>query len=87
MNKLPIEIENEIWSLYYSNIYYTNVISVFKKQRAICNEINEVRGFSTALCLLKHYNKELLKLVPDVYDNEDVKRRLFQLSFYNFGRV
>jgi len=28
MNRLPIEIENKIWKLYYSHIYYVNVISL-----------------------------------------------------------
>ena len=41
MNRLPIEIENEIWSLYYSNIYYTNVISVLSRDSLIgCGIVN-----------------------------------------------
>jgi hypothetical protein len=72
MNKLPIEIENEIWELYYSHIYYVNVISLLDKQIAICDEINEYCVvssncytsdiLSTEIDLLKYYNNELSKI-------------------------
>ena len=39
MNRLPIEIENKIWNLYYSDIYYTNVIS----------ELNTIIKFSNQI--------------------------------------
>tara|TARA_B100001093_G_C26580444_1_gene907026 strand:+ start:529 stop:792 length:264 start_codon:yes stop_codon:yes gene_type:complete len=83
MNKLPIEIENKIWTFYYSNIYYTNVILELNKRITICNKIvaNEIRGFSTELCLLKFYNNELSK----IYEKDELKRRLFMISFYIFG--
>lgn len=89
MNRLPIEIENEIYTLYYSHIYYTNVISVFNKRTTICNEINELCSVPTddykfdslsIKGLLKYYNNALSK----IYEKEEVKRRLFQISFYNF---
>ena len=89
MNRLPIEIENESWTLYYSNIYYTNVISVLNKRMAICNEIKECHNVLTNECnsvstelilLLKYYNNEL----SNIYENDELKRRLFQISFYNF---
>ena len=89
MNKLPIEIENKIWDLYYSNIYYINVISVLNQKIALCNEINEKSNtstnyytfdiLSTEIGLLKYYNCELSK----IYEKEEVKRKLFQISFQN----
>ena len=30
MNKLPIEIENKIWNLYYSDIYKINIVNEIK---------------------------------------------------------
>ena len=89
MNILPIEIENEILTLYYSHIYYTNVISVLNKRKAICNEIKECYNVLTTECnsvstelilLLKCYNNEL----SNIYENDELERRLFQISFYNF---
>lgn len=92
MNKLPIEIENKIWDLYYSDIYYTNVVSVLNKKIAICNEINKCcdisnnfytfDNLSTEIGLLKYYNNELSK----IYEKEEVRQRVFQSSFYNFGK-
>jgi hypothetical protein len=79
MNKLPIEIENKIWGLYYSNIYYTNVILEFHKRITLCNNINEIRGDSPEICLLQFYNNELSRL----YNNDELRRRMFQISFYN----
>ena len=86
MNKLPIEIENKIWDLYYSNIYYINVISVFNQRIALCNRINEEHStsinyhtfdiLSTEIGLLKYYNCELSK----IYEKDEVKRKLFQIS-------
>ena len=49
MNKLPIEIENKIWYLYYSDIYYKNVVSVLNRQIAICNEITKCCDISSNL--------------------------------------
>ena len=40
MDGLPIEIQNKIWNLYYSHIYYINVTSIFNEKIAICNKIN-----------------------------------------------
>ncbi len=91
MSRLPIEIEDKIWGLYYSHIYYINVISVLNKKIAICNEINDCcegssncytfDNLSTEIGLLKYYNNELSK----IYDKEEVRRRVFQISFYNYG--
>ena len=83
MNKLPIEIENKIWEFYYSHKHYTNVILELNKRILMCNKIvtNEIRGFSQEICLLQFYNKELSK----IYEKDDLKRRIFQISFYNFG--
>jgi len=82
--KLPIEIENKIWEFYYSHLHYTNVILELNKRIQLCNEIiiNEIGGFSQEICLLQFYSKELSK----VYEKDDLKRRIFQISFYNFGR-
>lgn len=83
MNRLPIEIQNKIWGFYYSHLYYTNIILELNKRITICNKIitNEIRGFSQEICLLQFYSKELSK----VYEKDDLKRRIFQISFYNFG--
>ena len=83
MNKLPFEIENKIWEFYYSHLYYTNVILELNKRIQMCNKIitNEIGGFSQEICLLQYYNKELSK----VYEKDELKRRIFQISFYNFG--
>ena len=92
MNKLPIEIEDKIWDLYYKDIYYTNVISVLKEKISICNELNNCydvssnyytfNNLSTEKGLLKYYNNELSK----IYEKEEVRQRVFQSSFYNFGK-
>lgn len=81
MNKLPIEIENKIWDLYYSNIHYTNVILELHKRISMCNKIvtNEIVGYSPQISLLKHYSK----VFSEVYDEDNVKQRIFQISFYN----
>ena len=81
MKKLPIEIENKIWGLYYSHIYYTNVILEFHKRITMCNQIvnNEINGYSPLISLLEYYSKVFSK----VYDKDDVKHRIFQISFYN----
>ena len=80
MNRLPIEIENKIWNLYYSDIYYTNVISQFNTIISICNQIvtNNVRGYSPKISLLEFYSKELSK----IYEPDDLKRIIFQIYFY-----
>ena len=83
MNKLPIEIENKIWALYYSYNYYTNVILEFHKRIDMCNKINEIRGSSPEICILKYYNNALSR----IYEKDEVKRRIFQMSFHYFGRL
>mgnify|MGYP001303697091 CR=1 FL=1 len=94
MDGLPIEIQNKIWNLYYKDIYYTNVISVLKKQIAICNRINNCAdssedystfdNLSTEIGFLKYFNQELSKIYVN---DDDIKRRLFQISFHNFGKI
>ena len=81
MKILPIEIENKIWDLYYSNIYYTNVILELDKRINMCDLIvtNKINGYSPEISLLEHYSKVFSK----VYDEDDVKQRIFQISFYN----
>ena len=81
MNRLPIEIENKIWGLYYSHIHYTNVILELHNRINICDQIvnNKIRGYSPLISLLEHYSKVFLK----VYEKDDVKHRIFQISFYN----
>ena len=80
MNKLPIEIENKIWDLYYSNIHYTNVILELHKRISMCNKIvtNEIVGYSPQISMLEFYNEQLSK----IYENDELKQRLFQISFY-----
>lgn len=82
MNKLPNEIELKIWGMYYSHIYYTNVILELKKNITMCDNIvnNKIRGCSPEISLLEHYSKVFKK----VYNKDDVKQRIFQISFYNF---
>ena len=81
MNKLPIEIENKIWDLYYSHIYYTNVVLELKNRITICDQIvnNKIEGYSSLTCLLEFYSNVFSK----VYDKDGVKHRIFQISFYN----
>ena len=81
MNKLPIEIENEIWALYYSHMYYTKVILEFHKVINLCNNIvnNKINGYSPLISLLEFYSKQFSK----VYDKDGVKHRIFQIYFYN----
>lgn len=81
MNRLPIEIENKIWSLYYSDIYYTNVISELNTIIKICNQIavcDVNGGYSPKISLLEFYSKELSK----IYEHDELKRRIFQIYFY-----
>ena len=82
MTKLPIEIENKIWEFYYSYLHYTHVILELNKRIQMCNKIitNEIKGFSTEICLLQFYSK----IFSEVYDKDEVKRRIFQISFYKF---
>tara|TARA_A200000159_G_C7327339_1_gene341525 strand:+ start:1494 stop:1778 length:285 start_codon:yes stop_codon:yes gene_type:complete len=81
MNRLPIEIENKIWGLYYSHIHYTNVILEFQKRITMCNKIvtNEIKDNSTLISMLEFYSEQLSK----IYENDELKQRLFQISFYN----
>ena len=81
MKILPIEIENKIWDLYYSNIYYTNVVLELKKRKTMCNLIvtGKINGYSPEISLLEYYSKVFSK----VYDEDGVKHRIFQISFYN----
>lgn len=93
MDGLPIEIQNKIWNLYYSHIYYINVTSIFNEKIAICNKINNskeslencytVDNLSSEIGILKYFNQELSK----IYQSDEVKRRLFQISFHNFGKI
>jgi hypothetical protein len=80
MNKLPIEIENKIWDLYYSHIHYTNVILELHNRITICNQIvnNEFQDCSPEISLLEFYSEQLSK----IYENDELKQRLFQISFY-----
>ena len=85
MNKLPVEIENEIWSFYYSNMYYTNVILELNKRIHMCNKIvtNEINGYSREISLLQFYSNKLSK----IYEKDELNRRIFQISFYSFGGI
>ena len=80
MNKLPVEIENKIWEFYYSHIYYKNVILEIKNRMAICDQIvnNKINGYSHLISLLVFYSEQLSK----IYENDELKQRLFQISFY-----
>ena len=81
MNKLPIEIQNKIWDMYYSHMYYKNVILELDKRINMCDQIvtNEIRGYSPEISLLQYYSKAF----SEVYEEDDVKQRIFQISFYN----
>jgi hypothetical protein len=81
MNKLPVEIENKIWEFYYSHIYYKNVILEFHKRISMCNQLvnNEINGYSPQISMLEFYSEQLSK----IYENDELKQRLFQISFYN----
>ena len=81
MKRLPIEIENKIWGLYYSHIHYTNVILELHNRINICDQIvnNKIRVYSPLISMLEYYSKVFSK----VYDKDGVKHRIFQISFYN----
>lgn len=81
MNRLPIEIENKIWGLYYSHIHYTNVILEIHNRINICDQIvdNKINGYSPLISMLEFYSEQLSK----IYENDELKQRLFQISFYN----
>ena len=81
MKRLPIEIENKIWEMYYTHIYYTNVILELHKRITMCTQIvnHEIGGYSPLRSLLEFYSNVFSK----VYDKDGVKHRLFQISFYN----
>jgi len=81
MNKLPIEIQNKIWDMYYSHMYYTNVILELHKRINMCNQIvnNEINWEkNNTQSQLEYYNK----IFSDVYDKDWVKQRIFQISFF-----
>ena len=81
MNRLPIEIENKIWGLYYSHIYYTNIILELHNRINLCDQIvnNKINGYSSLISMLEFYSNVFSK----VYDKDGVKHRIFQISFYN----
>lgn len=81
MNRLPIEIENKIWRLYYSHIHYVNVISQLNNRINLCDQIvnNKILGYSPLISMLEFYSEQLSK----IYENDELKQRLFQISFYN----
>ena len=81
MNKLPIEIQNKIWGLHYNHLYYTNVILELQTRINICGQIvnNKIRGYSPLISLLEFYSEQLSK----IYEHDELKQRLFQISFYN----
>ena len=81
MNKLPIEIENKIWNLHYSHIYYTNIILELHNRINLCDKIvnNKINGYSPLISILEFYSNVFSK----VYDKDSVKHRIFQISFYN----
>jgi len=81
MNKLPIEIETKIWRLYYSHLYYTNIMLELHNRINLCDQIvnNEIMGLSQEICLLQFYSEQLSK----IYEHDELKQRLFQVSFYN----
>ncbi len=81
MTKLPIEIENKIWELYYSHIFYTNVILELHERINLCDQIvnNKINGYSQLISMLEYYSK----VFSNVYDKDVVKHRIFQISFYN----
>ena len=93
MDGLPIEIQNKIWNLYYSHIYYINVTSILNEKISICNKINNSKdslencysfdNLCSEIGILKYFNQELSK----IYQSDEVKRRLFQISFHNFGKI
>ena len=80
MNKLPIEIQNKIWGMYYSHIYYKNVISELHKIINICDQIvnKKIGGYSPLISMLDFYSEQLSK----IYENDELKQRLYQISFY-----
>ena len=81
MNKLPIEIQNKIWDMYYSHMYYTNVILELHKRINMCNQIvnNKINWEkNNTPSQLEYYNK----IFSDVYDKDWVKHRIFQISFF-----
>ena len=80
MNKLPIEIENKIWGLYYSHIHYKNVISELHNRINICHQIvnKKIGGYSPLISMLEFYSEQLSK----IYETDELKQRLFQISFY-----
>ena len=90
MKNLPVEIENKIWGLYYSHIYYTNIILEIKNRIALCNQIvnsdqkslrdNKTMGNSPLISFLKLCS---ISFLPTYRDKDDFKDRLFKVSFYN----
>ena len=85
MNKLPIEIQNKIWDMYYSHMYYTNVILELHKRINMCNLIvnKEIKGYSPLLSQLEFYSK----VFSDVYDKDWIKHRIFQISFFSLRKM
>ena len=80
MYSLPIEIENKIWGLYYSHVYYINVILELHNRINICDQIvnNKIKGYSPLISQLEYYSK----IFSEVYDKDGVNHRIFQISFY-----
>ena len=51
----------------------------------MCNKIvtNEINGSSPQISLLQFYSEQLSK----IYENDELKQRLFQISFHNSNVV
>ena len=93
MKNLPVEIENKIWDMYYSHIYYKNVILELKNRIALCDQIvnsdqkslryNKTMGNSPLISFLKLCSISFLPSYTGERDKDDFKYRLFKASFYN----
>ena len=68
MNRLPIEIQNNIWNMYYKNIYTNNVITELKKYNEKISEYWAEEEF--VACLNEWEIVRLRKLDPDFGNRE-----------------
>lgn len=99
MYRLPLEIQDKIWNLYYKDIYKENVIHELKKYRYIFNSLHQkifsIKNiiFSTqylqinkrSIVILNDEIKELLtnKVIYLIYKSNNILSYLIQISKFS----
>ena len=74
MNKLPIEIEDEIWSYYYKDLY-KNIIMEIDDIKNKINDLNEKINYIKSIVRLFRFN-----IYKNNYDNYEMSQKLNEIN-------